>query len=159
MQLFAEAIFGSRLGYELIHIPHYGMPTASSVAIGCSWSAYKSILLSLPGKDFYLIENPDASKWLTPHGFGASVTDADISYRQNGLFISGKQIITDKNVQALPEKNIRLTGAEQRKIDSHVRHILSTCNARIAQRFHPLISVNQKGFQIWDTDELHLKGK
>ena len=148
---FAEEIFGSVLDCELIHVPHYGMPTASSVAIGCSWKTNKSILLSLPSRDFYMIENSDDPKWLTPHGFGASIPNSDISYDQSGFHINGNQIITDGDLRSLVGKDIRLSGAGQGMLEKHVRQILNSCNAVISERFHPLMSFNKDGINVFET--------
>ena len=143
MQDFADAIFGSILDTELIHVPHYGMPTASSVAIGCSWKANRSILLSLPGRDFCMIENSSDLQWLTPHGFGASIPNLAISYDHSGFCINGTYVFTDADVRCLDEKNIRLNGAGQDVVDRHIQKILDKCDAVISERFHPLLSINK----------------
>lgn len=151
MQDFAKIIFGSILDYELIYVPHYGMPTASSVAIGCSWQSNRSILLTLPGRDFCAIKNTDDHKWLTPHGFGASVPNPDISYDKSGFRINGKQISADGDVRSLGGKDIRLSGAGQDLVDSHIHQILDKCNAVISERFHPLLSINKEGLEVFET--------
>lgn len=151
MQDCADALFGPILDSELIYVPHYGMPTASSVAIGCSWKAKRSILLSLPGRDFCMIENSSELPWLTPHGFGASIPNPDISYDHNGFHINGTCILSDTDVRSLNGKNIRFSGAGQDVVDRHIQKILDNCDATISKRFHPLLSINKDGIKFFET--------
>lgn len=151
MSNYAEAIFGPILDHELIHVPHYGMPTASSAAIGCSWQPGRTVLLTLPGKDLYMIENSDDPKWLTPHGFGASIPDPDILYNHNGFHINGKEIVTDADVRALSGKGIRFSSADQTSVDQHIQQLLQKCNAVITECFHPIISINRDGICVFES--------
>ena len=152
MQAFAELIFGKSIQDELFYIPHYGMPTMSSIAIGCSWKTQKSILLTLPGKDIFVIvnNNNDTARWLTPHGFGATAVNPTISYTENEFYINRIKITDDGDVRKIPGKNIRHFNSEDVEIENHIQRILEKCNATIASRIHPLITVKKGGFTVYE---------
>lgn len=154
MRTFAEWVFGNELADELYYVPHYGMPTESSIAIGCSWSPQKSVLLTAPGKDFFLIENnePGASSWLVPHGFGAVVPNPVISYNQQGLHINGMLITDEETVAALPGKGIRNVHSKDEEIEKQVDHILRRVNAKVVNRIKPLMTISKDGFAVHERD-------
>jgi len=150
MQVFAEWVFGNKIADELYYVPHYGMPTESSIAIGCSWNPQKSVLLTAPGKDIFLIENNEegAATWLVPHGFGAEVPNPVISYNEQGLRINGALITDEETVAALPSKGIRNVHSKDEEIEKQVDHILHKVNARIVTRIKPLMTISKDGFAV-----------
>lgn len=149
MNDFAEMIFGSNLSEEIVYAPHYGMPTESSIAIGCSWKPKKTVLLTVPGKTVYLLEPQSTEKkemWLVPHGFGVSIQDASILYRKGGLYINEYGIESDEDVKKLDKKGIRFSIASDVDRENHVNQISECCNARIAERINPIATISSEGF-------------
>ena len=93
-RLFAEKIVGEHNILSEQYFPHYGMPTESSVAIGCQWLPGEVVLLSALNKNIYLIKT--AQKFF-PHGFGVNVYgDCNIHYKDHKLHLNG-QSLNDHN--------------------------------------------------------------
>lgn len=146
----AEIIFGDCIESELIYVPHYGMPTETAIAIGCSWKKEQSILLTVPGKDIYIMSNKaydNKNMWLTPHGFGAEILSPDIYYESNDYIINGTVIRNDDDVRRIKKKDIRCIGLSNVDVELHMKKIVKKCNAKIVNRIHPLMSVSRNGFQ------------
>lgn len=150
MQAFAGWVFENKITDELHYVPHYGMPTESSIAIGCSWNPQKSVLLTVPGKNLFLIENNEegTATWLAPHGFGAEVPNPVIIYNGQGLHINGALITNKETVAALPGKKIRNIHSSNEEIATKVDHILRTVNAKIVTRIKPLMTISKDGFAV-----------
>lgn len=150
MQIFAEWVFRNKITDELYYVPHYGMPTESSIAIGCSWNPQKSVLLTAPGKNIFLIENNEegVATWLVPHGFGAEVSNPVISYDEQGLRINGALITEEETVATLPGKGIRNVHSRDEEIEKQVGHILNKVNAKIVTRIKPLMTISKDGFAV-----------
>lgn len=150
MQAFAEWVFGNKIVDELYYVPHYGMPTESSIAIGCSWNPQKSVLLTAPGKNIFLIKNNDegATTWLVPHGFGAEVSNPIISYDEKGLHINGVLITEEETVAILSDKRIRNVYAKDEEIEKQVDYILNKVNAKIVTQIKPLMTISKNGFAV-----------
>lgn len=159
MQAFSNEIFGNRITGQLCCIPHYGMPNESSIAIGCSWNHQRSILLTAPGKDIFLIENRETSSipWLTPHGFGVEISHPAISYGRDGLRINRTLITDERAVASLNSKGIRMAHAEDEVFQKHVSQILQRVNARIAISMKPLMAISRDGFVVYEKGEKHGK--
>lgn len=151
MHSVATIIAGELIKEEVCYIPHYGMPTESSIAIGCSWKPDKSVLLSLPGKDVFIIESVDkgSEHWLTPHGFGAEITSPSIFYKNGKLHINGNPISHDDDVALLKEKGIRHVKSDKRQIEDYINNILQKINARIISKLHPIVTVNKDGYAVY----------
>lgn len=151
MHSVATIIAGELIKEEVCYIPHYGMPTESSIAIGCSWRTDKSVLLSLPGNDVFIIERVDKSldRWLTPHGFGAEIISPSISYKSGKLYINGSQILYDDDVALLKEKAIRHVRSDNRQIEDYINRILQKVNARVISKLHPIMTINKDGYAVY----------
>jgi len=136
---------------EVCYIPHYGMPTESSIAIGCSWKPDKSVLLSVPGKDVFIIENVDngSNRWLTPHGFGAEIVSPNITYKNGKLYINGIHILHDDDVKLLKGKGIRYVQSDNKQIKDYINRILQEINARIISKLHPIVTINKDGYAVY----------
>lgn len=161
MQAFTGWVFGNRIADELHYVPHYGMPTESSIAIGCSWNPQKSVLLTVPGKNLFLIENNEEGTaiWLAPHGFGAEVPNPVILYNGQGLHINGTLITNEETVATLPGKKIRNVHSGNEKIETKVDHILHTVNAKIVTRIKPLMTISKDGFAVHEKGVTYGTGK
>lgn len=143
MNDIAALAFGGLLEDELLFVPHYGMPTHSSIAIGCAWENHKSILLSRPDEDLYIIKpNHEQPVWLTPHGFGSCVPSPRVDYRDGYLYVNDIKIQTDEDVCKLSGKDIRAHTGED--CSSHVDHILSVCDGVVDTRIHQIYSLNSR---------------
>lgn len=152
MNSIASMMASNYLKEEVIYVSHYGMPSSSSVSIGCTWNLDESILLSRPGNDIYIVKNknPESSLWLTPHGFGSHIASSNILYRQCNLEINGVTIIRDEDVALLKGKVIRGEKFSTEQIEKYVCKILEKTNAIITNRFHPIITINKDGITLYD---------
>lgn len=149
MNDIAGMAFGNFIEKEVLYVPHYGMPTPSSIAIGCSWKNDRAILLTRPQKSIYIIKPEHlctTSLWLTPHGFGSSISSTDISYFHGLLSINGIRIETDEDVQGLKGKGIRLASSTDEEIKYHVEKILDKSNAVVDVELHQIACLNCDGF-------------
>lgn len=148
MKSVAELIFGNLLDEEIMYVPHYGMPTRQSIAIGCSWKENGSVLLTAPGRDFYIIKPLQVNSnnlWLTPHGFGSTVNLPQINYKNKKMFINNKEIKTDIDVNSLSGKDIRFANVDGEEYQLFIQDVLKKCTAYIQTTIHPLYSVNKNG--------------
>lgn len=149
MQDIMELIFGKLISHEMIYTPHYGMPTSNSIAIGCSWKDQRSVLLTVPGKDMYIINRIDEksnSMWLTPHGFGSFTPHPQISYSEKSFMINNIQVTSDDNVNSINGKCIRCCNASDQILKNHTNRILLKCHAIVGNTIHPIASMCKDGF-------------
>lgn len=151
MYSVANLIAGELIKEEVCYIPHYGMPTEASIAIGCSWRPEKSVLLTLPGKDIFIIESIEkvSERWLTPHGFGAEISDSSISYRNGELYINGIHILNDDDVASLSRKGIRHAKSDNIQIENHIHKILQKVNAKVLSILRPLVTIYNDGYAVY----------
>lgn len=149
----AEMIFGDCIESEMLYVPHYGMPTETSIAIGCSWKRDQSVLLTVSSRDFYIISNKaygNNTIWLTPHGFGAEILSPDVTYENNDYIISGTVVRNDDDVRKIKGKGIRCAGLSNVDVELHAKKIIKMCNAKIVYKIHPLMAVSWNGFQNYN---------
>lgn len=151
MNTVAMSIAGDLINEEVCYIPHYGMPSESSIAIGCSWKKDKSVLLSIPGRDIFIIKNIDnaSKRWLTPHGFGAEIIGPSIIYKNGEFLINGVHIMQDKDIAQLNGKALRYITSEPRQIEDFINKILLKTNAKIISRLHPVVMINKDGYAVY----------
>ncbi len=151
MKDIAKCIFGDLIKNEIIFVPHYGMPTSNSIAIGCSWKKNESVLLTAPGKDIYIIkpvlksevENPF---WLTPHGLGVSAQIEDIKY-ENGISINNIHLQSLEDVKEIKGRSIRCRNDNDTTFGVNIDTTLSNCNAERKTVIHPIASISVEGFK------------
>lgn len=149
MRYMADAIFGNKIVNELLYVPHYGMPTNQSIAIGCSWKKEVAMLLTVPGRDLYLLTPSKQcmdDTWLTPHGLGAIVNSPCIQYNKKELYVNNKIMKSDNDIASLSGKRIRFSEKQNLEYQFHINQILTKCNASIWHKIHPLFSLNKNGF-------------
>lgn len=149
----AEMLFGDYIESEMLYIPHYGMPTETSIAIGCSWKKEYSVLLTVPGRDFYIISDKAAhgnNIWLTPHGFGAEIFSPKVTYESNNYLINGTIVRNDDDVKRINKKDIRCAKLSSIDVSLHAEKIIKKCNAEIAYKIHPLMTVSGNGFENYN---------
>ena len=154
MNNIANLILGEDVEDEIVYTPHYGMPTSSTIAIGCSWKINKSVLLTVPGRDIYLIQPTsysESTSWLTPHGLGVSISQPSIQYDESGFYINGKKIITNDDVIRLNNRSIRKINASDGDFNSHINKILHLCKATIHERIHPIATLCKEGFIVFNS--------
>lgn len=158
MKEIANLLFGQYIDKESVFVPHYGMPTEKSIAIGCSWNKEKSVLLSAPGKEiFIIIPNSNINiyekKWLTPHGLGVSAEISKILYEKE--FIINDCVIKNTNdVKKIKNRTIRCKDINKEMFDKHISEILSKCNAKIDSVIRPLATLSESGFQSFVNKEI-----
>ena len=84
-------IFGEDCFTEVLYSPHYGMPSKTSIAIGCQWGRKDLVILTAPGKDIFLFNGDSSVKY--PHGFGMVVDKIEsIDYKSGEFYINNKKI-------------------------------------------------------------------
>lgn len=149
----AQLIFGELIDEEIMFVSHYGMPSDSSVAIGCSWKKTKFALLTAPNKDIYIAEpvsicgNSEETlrPTLYPHGFGVEIDHPTITYSNDRLTINGTNIEADETIASLPTKKIRMIDMPQFKVEAFARHILEKRDCKIIHCITPAMSLNNIG--------------
>lgn len=145
-RVLAELIAGE-LGVESHScLPHYGMPDAHSVAIGCHWLDVGTTdfypLLTEPGEDVLLIA-PDgggrnqveigaARRALTPHGLGLRAVSGAPAMDRERFSIDGEGFDREASVLGSAKttlRSLREPGLEQK--------ILDAAPGRVVGRFSP----------------------
>jgi len=149
----ARLIFNELFDSECVFASHYGMPTDTSVAIGCSWRRENFALLTAPGKDIYIAAPVETSgnsskssqPALYPHGFGIEIEQPALSYSRDGLNINGTSIITDESVTQLETKRIRMRYALQSEVEAFAEQILEKRGCKITHRIKQTMGLNSDG--------------
>lgn len=153
MKYMADLLFHDILDKELLYVPHYGMPTTNSIAIGCSWSKKYAVLLTAPGRDIYIVKSihtNDNAQWLMPHGLGTIIDLPCISFKKKQLIINKQLISSDTDIANLSGKKIRFTDSNFEDYQHSLNQILKKCNATIELTARPLFSINKDGFKIFN---------
>ena len=152
MQTISDLLFGSNIDCELAFVPHYGMPSCNSIAIGCSWNKDLSVLLTAPGRDIFLIK-PNTiittDKWLTPHGLGVSACINSIEYK-DGLYINDNKIIEVNDIFRIKDRAIRCRNTDDNIFSNHLNCFLSKCDAKTVDVIHPIATLSAEGFKIFN---------
>jgi hypothetical protein len=124
----AQKCFGEFGLTDILSAPHYGMPTKNSVAIGANWHAGKSVLLTAPEKDIFIVDvlrggmNEIDELNLTPHGFG----------------VSGKADF--KNYYDLQTRGQNMNAQQ---IQNHAQKIFEKCPCKIVERLSQICCYNR----------------
>ena len=150
----AQIMFGDILNDEYLFVSHYGMPTSSSIAIGCSWEESRIVLLSAAKKSIYIIK-PDTEHdavdanvdglSLNPHGFGVEIQQPVINYKNGNLHINGVIITSDDSISYLNGRGVRMRNATDKEVDEHVTKILAECKGTIQNVIKPTLSLSSVG--------------
>lgn len=149
MKYMANLLFNDMIEDEVLYAPHYGMPTANSIAIGCSWKTDTSILLTIPGKDVYIVKPNkiiNQPQWLLPHGLGSIADTPSVYFEKRHLMINDQTMTSDFDISTIPGKRIRFSENEKETYQSNVQQILKKCNATIELIVHPWFGINKDGF-------------
>jgi hypothetical protein len=153
MQEIAHLIFNNLINEELLFVSHYGMPTESSLAIGCSWKSKMFTLLTAPRKDIYIIKptadqhtvNTGSTNILYPHGLGVMINDPKISYHNGTMTINGVNIDSDYSVSLVPFKQVRMQDTSDYDIMDFVQNYAKSRECQIAHVIKPTMSLNSVG--------------
>jgi len=149
----AQLMFGDVFDDEYLFVSHYGMPTISSIAIGCSWEKSKITLLSAAKKNIYIAEpdlerntaNNTDSLSLNPHGFGVEIQQPVINYNAENLFINGVAITSEDSISHLVGRGIRMQNASDKEVDEYTAKILAECKGTIHNVIKPTLSLSSVG--------------
>lgn len=151
-QYFAELLLGARHCLEeVINIPHYGMPSANSIAIGCQWldATQQYLLLTAPGMPLYFIDPARGGRnrgkgergefVLQPHGLGVRYSGRlEMGYEASGLLLNGKRYMPGSSLKG--DTNLEIRGSKISELDECVERILSQCPGRVSASIRPLYS-------------------
>ncbi len=151
-QFFAETLVGgSRIDKEILNVQHYGMPTESSVAIGCQWNAQDFyLLLTDPGKPLFFIQPQFTGKnfiqngkdklLLTPHGLGMKASaPPKVEYLSNALKVNGIEYLLDDALKGRHEMVLR-SFDEIDGTPKIVSDILEKCPGNVVGTFKQIYS-------------------
>lgn len=150
----AIAIFGNLFDNEYLYAPHYGMPTTSSIAIGCSWTESKFALLTAPKKSIYIVEpiketlhgcDASANLSLNPHGFGVELASPHIQFKPDSLYVNGVAFNSDDASLGISGRGIRMRNADDNAIEEYVKKILSVCHGKPITVIKPCVSLCSTG--------------
>lgn len=153
---FASAVFGSRnLGEEILNEQHYGMPTESSVAIGCHWARNRLLpLLTAPGKPIFIVQPiegqandvqvGDQRLLLFPHGLGKqSVDPLHMEFGHDSLTVNGRTYGITESLQkdkGFQLRNFAPEEAAGNAVPSIIASVLEQCPADIVAKFDQIYS-------------------
>lgn len=151
-EFFAETILGARHCLdEIVNLPHYGMPAANTVAIGCQWldGGTRCLLLTAPGAPLFLLK-PTADgenrlliegreRILQPHGLGMQHRgELRLRYVTNGIEINGQRFAAGTSLKANPAVFIRGTNGDDAA--TMAARFIQRCPAQIDATLHPLFT-------------------
>ena len=146
--IIAELI-SNKCAKRILYTQHYGMPSHTSIAIGCQWKGSHHILLTSLGKNIYIIANEKENEQsFFPHGFGSCLKEncKNITYRDNELYINGQPLLP--YVDGLLKSGIVQTRFFNADIDKDfICKFLDKRNFRIISEYKQIYSYNEKGFR------------
>lgn len=151
---FASQICGiQHIEEEVICTHHYGMPTQSSVAIGCQWLREGDLYLlaTAPKKPMFIVQAgaPDKNVFpidgvnygLHPHGLGKTCTgNPSIEYASGAICLNGKGYNIGESIENDPDYVIRDyidPNASLSNIPSQIQAILQKCPGTVKGIFRP----------------------
>ena len=159
---FANLISGEERQSEMVvSHPHYGMPTPSTVAIGCQWLANQLpfLLLTAPGQPLYMIRPTPSSNnqaclngrklALYPHGFGKeAVASLNMSIEVDALRLNGRNYSLHDSLADASEIHIRGTSEVKKseRFSELVKRFLRICPGEIIKTLLPKYSYSRSGF-------------
>jgi len=138
-----QKLFGDFEPQDILTSSHYGMPSRNSVAVGCSWKPGKSVMLTAPGKEIFIVDilkgnqNTIDGFVLSPHGFGVEAANGKFDF---------------ENYYDLKVRGQDLNNSE---IKTYVQKILQKCPAKIIEKLSPICSYNRGKF--WDKETIKKK--
>ena len=144
------------LSVELSTVPHYGMPTDSSVAIGCQWSTDRCVLLTRPGCPLFIVKPSSGQKntvylseaqlCLNPHGLGVqSVNGLSIDYSSDFVYINGNPY---GHGESLADKEgFCIRSFSDSSDDSNtVDRFFAQCPGEVLKTIEPIFTYSRHGF-------------
>lgn len=138
---------------EVLSVPHYGMPTIDSIAIGCQWLRLgeRFLLLTRPGEPMAFIEAAGGTRnrssglpdtWLYPHGLGkASSVPLSIQLAREWLFLNGVRYHKGQSLAGDTSLSLRELGDGNMSPElwgQSVQRFLGDCHGRLIARLDPL---------------------
>ena len=150
---FAEQVFGDNIE-EVMHQPHYGMPTRQSVAIGCQWQPHPYLWLTAPDCPLFLISPEiegqnrfchDAQDLvLTPHGLGLQLhSNAVFHLDSDGITVNDQKFTTGMTLAHFPLLQIRASDSVQ-EISMALQSVLQQCPGQVTGVLQPIHSYHKK---------------
>jgi hypothetical protein len=140
---------------ELFSVPHYGMPTHESVAIGCQWAVTGQMLplLTGPNRPVFVIRAEaggnnavkvgNATALLYPHGLGKqSMRPLALDWADAELEVNGRRVSPDASLEDDPTLELRdfFAGRPLDIIPPEIEAITRLCPATIVGRIDPVYS-------------------
>jgi len=151
-QEIAYFIFGDLVNQEYLYVPHYGMPTRTSVAIGCSWMDGKYALLTAPRKNIFIVSPTKKGSnktingyMLNPHGLGVEWDNPTITYADKSIFLNSEKVSDENVFLYLKGKKIRMMDASDVDIFDYASKIFKTCPGDIIETITPIASLSNYG--------------
>lgn len=151
-EFFAETILGAHHCHEeVLNLPHYGMPSQNTVAIGCQWlnAGARCILLTAPNAPLYIlrpsslgnnrIEISGTEKILQPHGLGLQHQgELSLSYNESSIDLNGQRFAAGTSLKTNPSISIRGTSGDGPA--TIASQFLQHCPAQIDTTLYPLFT-------------------
>lgn len=149
-----------------LHFHHYGMPTNTSIAMGCHLSTQDEIspILTLPGESLYMIKYSrvkDKSlmlsdkQFLTPHGWGKrhiNTPKMALNLKDN-MFTLDEQnygIRFGTSLRSHPNLELRDFGATSlTRKENFFNYLSKLYEYEIVDEFEQIASWNKAGIKIW----------
>jgi hypothetical protein len=140
---------------EIVSVPHYGMPSSDSVAIGCQWISPGDVvpLLTGPARPILLIRAEESKDnvimsdgrplLVCPHGLGKqSKPELRLRWLPDGLEVNGRlrrpqeSLENDRSLQLRDFFATHSSGG----VPPQILHILELCPGKIVGRIDPVYS-------------------
>ncbi len=157
-RLFAQEIFGAEIRpEEVLYRPHYGMPTRSSVAVGCQWVGPGEVYAFLTTSDepMYLIQAKDGGRnrveldgrqvLVVPHGVGNVLAErTSLRIEPDGLRIGDALFGVEDSLRFGREIELRGFGSSPPPSSRRIlRDVLEVCHGEIVAELHQVYNYNR----------------
>lgn len=149
-----------------LHFHHYGMPTNTSIAMGCHLSTQDEIfpILTLPGESLYMIKYSRAKdkslmlsdkQFLTPHGWGKrhiSMPKIALNLKDNIFMLDDQsyEIRFGTSLRSHPNIELRDFGITSlNRKENFFDYLSKLYEYEIVDEFEQIASWNKAGVKIW----------
>ena len=149
-----------------LHFHHYGMPTNTSIAMGCHLSTQDEIfpILTLPGESLYMIKYSRAKdkslmlsdkQFLTPHGWGKrhiSMPKIALNLKDNIFMLDDQsyEIRFGTSLRSHPNLELRDFGITSlNRKENFFDYLSKLYEYEIVDEFEQIASWNKAGVKIW----------
>jgi len=148
--LMAGLILGENNCDKVLYSQHYGMPTSSSIAIGCQWRQGDKMLLTRRGQPIFVIDDYNQRFNLFPHGLGVRLNGEleSLQLEEEQMLINS--ISVDSHVKMLESGLVENRFLEHKINDEFLKSFLKNRQFKVKKQLTQIYSYSRFGIDKFD---------